>query len=75
MLVSTLPVAPAVGSEVASSLSPRRKSPCAEPDRPSMMSKRTSVEAPEPGTSGTSKKRSLMSMDTPWAKSLKVAQS
>lgn len=59
MLVSTLPVAPLVGRLAASSLSPRRKSPWDEPDRPSMMSKRTSADAPEPGTGGTSKKRSL----------------
>ncbi|MCY1444463.1 hypothetical protein D9M71_609360 [compost metagenome] len=75
MLVSTLPVAPAVGSDVASVLSPRRKSPWDEPDRPSMMSKRTSAEAPEPGIGGTSKKRSVKSMLTPWASPLKVAQS
>ncbi|MNM92346.1 hypothetical protein D3C81_1046760 [compost metagenome] len=75
MLVSTLPLAPLVGKVAAVSLSPRRKSPWADPDRPSMMSKRTSADAPEPGTGGTSKKRSLKSTVTPWARPLKVAQS
>ncbi|MNK68518.1 hypothetical protein D3C87_878760 [compost metagenome] len=75
MLVSTLPLAPAVGKVVASESSPRSTSAKADPDSPSTKSKRVSTEAPEPGIGGWSKKRSLMSMVTPWGSPVKIAQS
>ncbi|MCY1218716.1 hypothetical protein D9M72_306650 [compost metagenome] len=65
MLVSTLPLAPAVGRVAALESSPRSTSAIAEPDNPSTKSKRVSTEAPEPGICGWSKKRLLMSMVTP----------